>query len=64
MQLAGTNIQLFAHVFNLTDALFIQDATDNSQYNSFGTKIMMQIVTAEVFFGTPRYMNMGISVRF
>jgi hypothetical protein len=62
MQLAGTNIQLFAHVFNLTDALFIQDATDNSQYNSWDKD--HDADSAEIFFGTPRYMNMGISVRF
>ena len=62
MQVAGTNIQLFAHVFNLTDALFIQDATDNSQYNGFDSD--HDADSAEVFFGTPRYMNMGLSVRF
>ena len=62
MQVAGTNIQLFAHVFNLTDALFIQDATDNSQYNSFDKD--HDADSAEIFFGTPRYVNMGISVRF
>ena len=62
MQLAGTNIQLFAHVFNLTDALFIQDATDNSQYNSWDKD--HDADSAEIFFGTPRYMNMGITVRF
>jgi len=62
MQVAGTNIQLFAHVFNLTDAVFIQDATDNSQYNGFGSDHLAS--DAEVFFGTPTYMNMGLSVRF
>jgi len=62
MQVAGTNIQLFAHMFNLTDALFIQDATDNSQYN--GLDKDHDADSAEVFFGTPRYMNMGLSVRF
>ena len=62
MQVAGTNIQLFAHVFNLTDALFIQDATDNSQYNSFDKD--HDADSAEIFFGTPRYVNMGLSVRF
>ena len=62
MQVAGTNIQLFAHIFNLTDALFIQDATDNSQYNSWDKD--HDADSAEIFFGTPRYMNMGLSVRF
>ena len=29
MQLAGTNVIVFAHVFNLLD-VYVQDATDNS----------------------------------
>tara|TARA_Y100000590_G_scaffold85298_1_gene95323 strand:+ start:1023 stop:3761 length:2739 start_codon:yes stop_codon:yes gene_type:complete len=62
MQVAGANLQVFAHVFNLTDALYIQDATDNSQYNGFGSDHLAS--DAEVFFGTPRYFNMGLTVRF
>ena len=63
MDLAGTKLQVFAHVFNLTDAEYIQDAVDNSQYNGMGSGKHLAS-DAEVFFGTPRYMNMGISVRF
>ena len=62
MKVAGTNLQVFAHVFNLTDATYIQDAVDNSQYNSWDKD--HDADSAEVFFGMPRYMNMGISVRF
>ena len=62
MQVAGANLQVFAHVFNLTDALYIQDATDNSQYNSWDKD--HDADSAEVFFGIPRYFNMGLSVRF
>jgi hypothetical protein len=62
MSIAGTKLQVFAHVFNLTDALFIQDAVDNSQYNSWDKD--HDADSAEVFFGTPRYFNMGLTVRF
>ena len=62
MSLAGTKLQVFAHVFNLTDALYIQDAVDNSQYNSWDKD--HDADSAEVFFGTPTYFNMGLTVRF
>ena len=35
ISIAGANLQVFAHVFNLTDAVYIQDAVDNSQYNAW-----------------------------
>jgi hypothetical protein len=62
MSIAGTKLQVFAHVFNLTDALYIQDAVDNSQYNSWDKD--HDADSAEVFFGTPTYFNMGLTVRF
>ena len=62
MQIAGANLQVFAHVFNLTDELYIQDATDNSQYNSHDKD--HDADSAEVFFGIPRSFNAGISIRF
>ena len=62
MSLAGTKLQVFAHVFNLTDALYIQDAVDNSQYNAWDKD--HDADSAEVFFGSPTYFNMGLTVRF
>ena len=62
MQIAGANLQVFAHVFNLTDETYIQDAVDNSQYNAWDKD--HDADSAEVFFGIPRSMNMGIAVRF
>jgi hypothetical protein len=32
--LNGIKLQVFAHVFNALDELYVQDATDNSQYNA------------------------------
>ncbi len=31
----GINFQLFAHVFNALDEVYVQDATDNSSYNAY-----------------------------
>jgi hypothetical protein len=57
------NVQAFVHVFNALDAVFVQDAVDHSQYNSYGDKVHAAH-NAEVFLGTPRYFNAGISVYF
>ena len=57
----GLELSLFAHVFNLLDAKFIQDATDNSKYNSFSDT--HRAADAEVFFGLPRRLNAGVSIK-
>jgi len=62
MQLGGANLQIFAHVFNLTDATYIQDATDNSQYNAWDDD--HDADSAEVFYGLPRRFNLGVTFRF
>ena len=56
------SVSLFAHVFNLFDNLYIQDATDNSKYNAFDRD--HDADDAEVFFGMPRNFNSGIRVNF
>ena len=56
----GITFQVFAHVFNVLDAVFIQDATDNSQYNSWDQD--HDADDAEVFFGLPRAFNVGLNV--
>ncbi len=58
----GVQVQLFAHVFNLLDATYIQDAVDNSKYNAWDHD--HDIDDAEVFFGLPRTFNVGLSVAF
>jgi hypothetical protein len=62
-KIGGYDVTAFAHVFNATDATYVQDAVDHSNYNSFGAKTHAAH-NAEVFLGTPRYFNMGLSVRF
>jgi iron complex outermembrane recepter protein len=63
VQLGSTKLQAFIHIFNLFDETYIQDAVDNSQYNGWGGT-SHDADNAEVFLGTPRYINAGINVRF
>ena len=61
--IGGYDLTAFAHIFNATDATFIQDAVDHSQYNSYGSKTHAAH-NAEVFLGLPRTFNIGLSVNF
>ena len=56
-------INVFAHVFNLLDAMYIQDATDESRYNS-AHATPHSAMNAEVFLGLPRTYNVGVKVNF
>jgi hypothetical protein len=61
--IGGMNLQAFAHIFNALDDVYVQDAVDHSQYNSYGDKVHAAH-NAEVFLGSPQYFNAGISVAF
>ena len=63
ISIAGTKMTAFAHVFNALDAVYVQDAVDHSQYNSYGDKVHAAH-NAEVFLGTPMYFNGGLKVSF
>ena len=56
-------MSLTGHLFNALDAVYVQGAVDNSQYNGFGDKLHLAH-NAEVFLGTPRYFNLGLTVNF
>ena len=66
----GLRFSLFAHVFNLFDEIYIQDATDNSDFNCFGYWDVWHYEpyhphtasAAEVFFGPRRSINMGVQI--
>ncbi|MDE2772144.1 MAG: TonB-dependent receptor, partial [Gemmatimonadota bacterium] len=61
----GGDLRLFANVYNLLDAVYIQDATDASQYNGYhddGDR--HDADSAEVFLGYPRNLNVGFQVIF
>ncbi len=65
INLHGVRLQAFAHLFNLLDTEYIQDAVDNSSYNSFtGDGKNHKADDAEVFFGIPRSFNVGLNVYF
>ena len=62
-EIAGLDLTLTGHIFNALDDIYVQDAVDNSQYNGYGDKMHLAH-NAEVFLGTPRYYNVGLSVNF
>ena len=37
-QVKGLDMTLNGHIFNVLDEVFVQDAVDNSRYNSYGSK--------------------------
>ena len=43
--------------------MYIQDATDNSGYNGYHDDGGHDATSAEVFLGTPRYFNAGLTFR-
>ena len=48
---------------NVLDAIYVQDATDNSKYNAFtGNGKSHSADDSEVFLGLPRTFNVGISI--
>jgi iron complex outermembrane receptor protein len=56
------DIQLFAHLFNALDAVYVQDALDNSRFNSWDQD--HDADDAEVYLGLPRSFNFGTRVTF
>ncbi|MFY0689986.1 MAG: TonB-dependent receptor [Cyclobacteriaceae bacterium] len=56
------SFQVFLHVFNVLDQVYIQDAGDNSRFNAFDGD--HDADDAEVFFGLPRNINGGLVIRF
>jgi outer membrane cobalamin receptor len=65
IDLGNVTIQAFGHVFNVLDELYIQDATDNSQYEFFDDDgIRHESSDAEVYVSAPRSFNVGINVIF
>ncbi len=57
--------RLNVNVFNLFDALYVQDALDNSSFNAYtGNGRTHSADDAEVFVGMPRQINIGITLRY
>ncbi len=68
-QAFGGEVRLFMHVFNLFDAVYVQDAQDNSRFNGFEDSaedargmLSHKADDAEVFLGYPRSINFGFQI--
>ena len=64
-ELSGANTEVFLNVRNLLDAVYVQDATDNSRYNAQPFRVNNhQANAAEVYLGLPTSFNLGLKVNF
>ncbi len=67
-QIAGLDVTLFGHIFNLFDELYVQDATDNSSFNAYTANDAVngthKADDAEIFPGLPRTFNAGFQIGF
>jgi len=62
-QVAGMDVSVFAHVFNLLNELYVEDATDNSSFNAWSTNGKNHSADdAEVFVGLPTTFNAGFRI--
>jgi len=60
-------VDVFAHVFNIFDTFYIQDAVDNSAYNGYkgyDGSLSHTANAAEVYLGMPRTFNLGVKISF
>ncbi len=60
-------LTLFGHVFNILDALYVSDATDNSKYTALdihNPDYSHTVNNAGVFVGLPRTFNVGLKFEF
>ncbi len=62
LNMNNVKLRVVGHIFNVFDATYIQDALDNSRFNSFDGD--HDADDAEVYFGLPRYFNAGLEVNF
>ena len=62
LQSSPLGVKVFANVFNILDAVYIQDALDNSRFNSWDND--HDADDAEVFFGLPRTFNVGVTLTY
>ncbi|MGB5894421.1 MAG: TonB-dependent receptor, partial [Ignavibacteriaceae bacterium] len=61
-QVLGMDVTLFAHVFNMANALYVQDAVDNSTYNAWTVDGKNHKADdAEIYPGLPTAFNFGFS---
>lgn len=65
VEFSGINTEVFLNVRNLLDAVYVQDATDNSRYNAEPFRVNNHTANAaEVFLGLPTSFNLGLRFNF
>ncbi|NQT78589.1 MAG: TonB-dependent receptor [Bacteroidetes bacterium] len=57
-----TGVEIFGHIFNLFNTVYVQDAVDNSEYNGYSGGITHSASRAEVFMGLPFMFNAGVKI--
>jgi iron complex outermembrane recepter protein len=61
----GATAQVVLNVRNLLDAVYVQDALDNSRYNAYPFRVNDHSASAaEVYLGMPTSYNLGLKVNF
>ncbi len=64
-EFSGVKPELFLNVRNLLDAVYIQDATDNSRFNAEPFRVNNHSASAaEVYMGLPTSFNLGLKLNF
>ncbi len=58
------DVDVFAHVFNVFDEVYVRDATDNSSYEAVSSAPSHTAQRAEVFLGAPLTVNFGVKLKF
>jgi iron complex outermembrane receptor protein len=65
IDIGGARLSAFAHVFNLFDQVYVQDATDNSSFNAYTADGKNHKADdAEVYLGLPRTFNIGVQIEY
>lgn len=64
-EFSGVKPEVFLNVRNLLDAVYVQDATDNSRYNAEPFRVNNHTANAaEVYLGMPTSFNLGLRFSF
>ena len=65
VEFSGITTQVYLNVLNALDALYVQDAVDNSRYNAHPWRINNHTANAaEVYLGLPTSFNIGLRFNF
>jgi hypothetical protein len=64
-EFSGVKPEIFLNVRNILDAVYVQDATDNSRFNAEPFRVNSHSAnSAEVYLGLPTSFNLGLKINF